>query len=63
MSPSGIDDFPNVGPADIAAALPFLKRAGVPFYVHAEQVADVPASEVQGEGGGGGGLRRYGCGE
>ena len=46
MSPSGIDDFPNVGAADIAAALPFLKRAGVPFYVHAEQVADVPASEV-----------------
>jgi len=46
MSPSGIDDFPNVGARDIAAALPFLKKHGVPFYVHAEFVSDVPISEV-----------------
>ncbi|GAX85441.1 hypothetical protein CEUSTIGMA_g12857.t1, partial [Chlamydomonas eustigma] len=45
MSPSGIDDFPNVGAADIAAALPFLKSAGVPYFVHAEFVTEVPLSE------------------
>ena len=47
MSPSGIDDFPNVGEADIRAALPFLKKAGATFYVHAELVHDVPDSEVR----------------
>ena len=29
-------DFPNVAVEDIAAALPVLQRAGVPYYVHAE---------------------------
>lgn len=47
MSPSGIDDFPNVEAHDIAAALPFLKKHGVTFYIHAESVSDVPTSEVQ----------------
>ena len=47
MSPSGIDDFPNVGEADIRAALPFLKKAGATFFVHAELVHDVPASDVR----------------
>jgi len=30
----------------IAAALPFLKKAGLPFFVHAELVSEVPASKV-----------------
>lgn len=43
MSPSGIDDFDNVSPADIAAALPTIKSLGVPLLVHAELVdEDVP---------------------
>lgn len=46
MSPSGINDFPNVGAEHIAAALPFLKSAGVPFFVHAELVSDVPEHEA-----------------
>ncbi|GLI65799.1 hypothetical protein VaNZ11_009420 [Volvox africanus] len=41
MCNSGINDFPNVEAADIAAALPFLKRRGVPFFVHAEAVTKV----------------------
>ncbi|PNH11170.1 Allantoinase [Tetrabaena socialis] len=41
MCNSGINDFGNVEAADIAAALPFLKRRGVPFYVHAEVVSEV----------------------
>lgn len=43
MCPSGINDFANVGAKDIAAALPFLKKAGVPFFVHAEVVSPVEA--------------------
>lgn len=33
---TGIDDFPYVNETHIKAALPFLKSAGVPYYVHAE---------------------------
>jgi hypothetical protein len=33
---AGINDFPNVHEEDIRKALPFLKKAGVPYYVHAE---------------------------
>lgn len=44
MSPSGIDDFPNVSVADVAAALPTIRALGVPLLVHAELVdSDVPA--------------------
>jgi allantoinase len=46
MCPSGINDFPNVDAASISAALPFLKQAGVPFFVHAEVVSDILASSV-----------------
>ncbi len=46
MCPSGINDFGHVTAADIAAALPFLKRAGVPFFVHAELVSDLPPPKV-----------------
>lgn len=37
---AGINDFPNVSEEDIRKALPFLKRAGVPYYVHAELQLD-----------------------
>ncbi len=37
---AGINDFPNVGEEDIRKALPFLKKAGVPYYVHAELQQD-----------------------
>lgn len=37
---AGINDFPNVGKEDIRKALPFLKQAGVPYYVHAELQLD-----------------------
>ncbi len=33
---AGIDDFPSVNETHIKAALPFLKSAGVPYYLHAE---------------------------
>ena len=46
MSPSGINDFENVGAKDIALALPLLKTQGIPFYVHAELVHEVdPVAE------------------
>ena len=37
---AGINDFPNVSKEDIRKALPFLKKAGVPYYVHAELQQD-----------------------
>ncbi|GFR49104.1 hypothetical protein Agub_g10899 [Astrephomene gubernaculifera] len=40
MCPSGIRDFPHVGEAELAAALPYIKRAGVPLFVHAELVEE-----------------------
>ncbi|KAI3435951.1 hypothetical protein D9Q98_002009 [Chlorella vulgaris] len=43
MSPSGIDDFGHVSPADIEAALPTIRALGVPLLVHAELLdGDVP---------------------
>ncbi|MEW5309368.1 MAG: hypothetical protein WDW38_001262 [Sanguina aurantia] len=45
MSPSGIDDFPNVAAADIAAALPLIKRKGAVLYVHAEVVSPLEHCE------------------
>lgn len=46
MSPSGLDDFPNVAAADIAAALPLIKRKGAVLYVHAEVVSPLETREV-----------------
>jgi allantoinase len=40
MSPSGVDDFPKVDLADVAAALPAVKALGVPYLLHAELVDD-----------------------
>jgi allantoinase len=36
LAPSGVDEFPAVGEADLRAALPILARRGVPLLVHAE---------------------------
>jgi len=36
LCPSGIDEFPEVGDADLRAAMPVLREAGVPLLVHAE---------------------------
>lgn len=33
---AGINDFPNVNETHIRQALPILKSAGVPYYVHSE---------------------------
>lgn len=46
MCPSGINDFEHVTGPDIAAALPVLKRAGVPLMLHAEVVSEVPEPTV-----------------
>jgi allantoinase len=36
LSPSGVDEFPNVTEQDLRAALPILARLGLPLLVHAE---------------------------
>ena len=40
LSHSGIDDFPNVGEADLRLAMPILARLGLPLLAHAEIVPD-----------------------
>ena len=37
---AGINDFPFVSGADIKAAIPTLKAAGVPYYLHSELALD-----------------------
>jgi allantoinase len=39
LVPSGVDEFPAVGEADLRLALPILARRGVPLLVHAEDPA------------------------
>ena len=36
LVPSGVDEFPHVGEADLREAMPILARRGVPLLVHAE---------------------------
>ena len=36
LCPSGIDEFPHVGRAELLTAMPELRRCGVPLLVHAE---------------------------
>lgn len=43
LCPSGIDDFPNVGAAELRAVLPQLAAADMPLLVHAELVRKLPA--------------------
>ena len=39
---AGINDFPHSDEDDVAAAMPVMREAGVPFLVHAEIVSDLP---------------------
>lgn len=39
LSPSGVDEFPNVGEAELDAALPALRDLGLPLLAHAESPA------------------------
>jgi len=36
LSPSGVDDFPNVGEAELREAMPVIAKLGLPLLVHAE---------------------------
>lgn len=53
LSPSGVDEFPHVGPAEIDAALPRLRELGLPLLVHAESpaVLERAAAAVAGDPG------------
>jgi allantoinase len=44
LCPSGIDEFPPAGEADLRAVLPRLARTGLPLLVHAELPDRAPAS-------------------
>ncbi len=39
LSPSGVDEFPNVTEADLRLAFPILEKLGLPLMVHAEDPA------------------------
>jgi len=39
LTPSGVDEFPNVSEADLREAFPILARTGLPLMVHAEDPA------------------------
>lgn len=53
--PSGVDEFPHVGPDDLEVALPLLRELGLPLLVHAES----PAVLERAAAGAGGDPRRY----
>ena len=36
LTPSGVDEFPNVGERDLVEAMPIVARLGLPLLVHAE---------------------------
>lgn len=42
LSPSGIDEFPNVTEANLREAIPAITRSGLPLLVHSELVSDHP---------------------
>ncbi len=43
LSPSGVDEFPNVSERDLSKAFPVLARLGLPLMVHAEDPAHLVA--------------------
>jgi allantoinase len=43
LTPSGVDEFPNVGEDDLRTAFPMLARTGLPLMVHAEDPALIGA--------------------
>jgi allantoinase len=46
LVPSGVEEFPPVGDAEIGAALPVLARHGVPLLVHAEDRTIIERAEA-----------------
>jgi allantoinase len=51
LSPSGVDEFTNVGENDLRAALPILAELGAPLLVHAEDPAVLDAAASVAVGG------------
>ncbi|HEV8238979.1 MAG TPA: allantoinase AllB [Thermoanaerobaculia bacterium] len=47
LVPSGVDEFPGVGEADLRAALPELAALGVPLLAHAEVPGPIEAATAQ----------------
>jgi allantoinase len=47
LSPSGVDEFPHVGEADLRQAMPVLARLGAPLLVHAEAPAVLDAAAAR----------------
>lgn len=45
LCPSGVDEFPHVGRADLDAAMPVLRDLGMTLLVHAEAPAQLDAAE------------------
>src|SRR5260221_14430467 len=39
LAPSGVEEFPHVGEADLRAAMPIVARLGLPLLAHAESAA------------------------
>jgi allantoinase len=46
LTPSGVDEFPNVTEGDLRIAFPFLAKTGLPLMVHAEDPACLIGSQV-----------------
>jgi allantoinase len=44
LSPSGVEDFPNVSEADLREAMPVIAKLGLPLLVHAELPAALDAA-------------------
>jgi allantoinase len=60
LVPSGVEEFPSVGEADLREAMPMLARHGAVLLVHAELPDPVDAAAGVWEGAGPEGLREYG---
>jgi allantoinase len=45
LSPSGVGEFPNAGELDLRAAMPVLRRLGLPLLAHAESPRVLDAAE------------------
>jgi allantoinase len=59
LVPSGVDEFPPVGEAELRAAMPVLARRGAVLLVHAEAPGPIDAAAQVWEGADANGLRDY----
>jgi allantoinase len=50
LAPSGVDEFPHVGPADLEEAAPVLAATGLPLLVHAELASELDGPVARFEG-------------